>query len=114
MGKEVLEAAGGVRGPHLASWRGQHPLFPASTWVGVEGGGGRGPRRPRAPGRAPPPLPLTEAPWGQGLEPLQELSRWLPLPGWQPCFLSFLWWSCCAHLSYGGLVALRGPHGPVA
>ena len=38
MGKEALEAAGGVSGPHLASWRGQHPLFPASTWVGVEGG----------------------------------------------------------------------------
>lgn len=40
MGKEALEAAGGVSGPHLASWRGQHPLFPASTWVGVEGGDG--------------------------------------------------------------------------
>lgn len=38
MGKEALEAAGGVSGPHLASWRGQHHLLPASTRVGVEGG----------------------------------------------------------------------------
>lgn len=38
MGKEALEAAGGVSGPRLASWRGQHRLLPASTRVGVEGG----------------------------------------------------------------------------
>lgn len=38
MGKEALEAAGGVSGPCLASWRGQHRLLPASTRVGVEGG----------------------------------------------------------------------------
>ena len=54
---------------------------------GLEGGGRRGPGRPRATRRAPPPLLMGEAPPGPGLEPPQGLSPWLLLPGGQPCSL---------------------------